>query len=73
MIYVICGIGIIVVFAVMAFGFAELAKPMPPPPKGSHAEYLTDDERLGVQCSADLECAIKLARSRGWVPPARTL
>ena len=68
MIYVICGIGIIVVLGVMIFGMAELAKPMPPATEGSYAEYLTDDERLGVQCGADWECAVKLARSRGWRP-----
>jgi len=66
MIYVISGIGILIVIAIIVFGLKELGKPMPTPPKGSYAEYLSDEERLGVQCNADYELAKTLARERGW-------
>ena len=67
LIYVISGIGILVVITLIVFGLSELGKPMPPPKKGSYAEYLSDEERLGVQCNADWELAKALARERGWV------
>lgn len=70
MIYAICGIGIILVICVMVFGLADLARPMPTPPEGSYAEYLTDEERLGVQCEADWRSAMELAKERGWNAPA---
>ncbi|KKL84046.1 hypothetical protein LCGC14_1968680 [marine sediment metagenome] len=66
MIYVMSGIGILVVIAIVMFGLSELGKPMPIPKKGSYAEYLSDDERLGVQCNADYDLAKKLAIGRGW-------
>lgn len=66
MIYVICAIGIIVVIGVMLCGLSALSAPMPDPPVGSYAKYLTDDERLSVQSHADWELAKDLARSRGW-------
>jgi hypothetical protein len=65
-IYTLCGIGIIVVIALMAFGFAELGRPLPPPKEGSYAEYLSDEERLSVQSTADWELAKQSARERGW-------
>lgn len=66
LIYVISGIGILVVIATVIFGLSELGKPMPIPKEGSYAEYLSDEERLGVQCNADWELAKALAKERGW-------
>lgn len=66
MIYVISGIGILVVITLIMYGLSELGKPMPPPRKGSYAEYLSDEERLGVQSNTDYELAKALARERGW-------
>ena len=66
MIYVMSGIGILVVIAIVMFGLSELGKPLSQPTKGSYAEYLSDEERLGVQCNTDWELAKALARERGW-------
>lgn len=66
MIYVMSGIGILVVITIVIFGLLELGKPMRQPKKGSYAEYLSDEERLGVQTNTDWELAKALARERGW-------
>ncbi len=63
MIYVI---GIFFVVAIIMAGLVELNAPMPPPKPGSYAEYLSDEERLGIQSNADWELAKKLAKERGW-------
>ena len=66
MIHVAIMVGILITIGATITAFLTIEFPMPPPPQGSWAEYLTDLERLGVQSNEDFKIAKEIARKRGW-------